>query len=425
MALVTINSYYKRHRWPAYTQIPIVVEPDTADTTKCRFKYILDVYVNPNNSTNSPGGAWTKIATLKQYPDPTASTTFDVHRIVQDYMTFRSAPGSLMNMGVELFGDETKRLYNWFRVEAGCEYDDTSSDCTDPVTQHLAEDTHDFIAWNGAAPYEKPPFYFFTEDWFELDGTAKRFLGDFPSDGIPVRGGADYTISCHSFGNTVIDKICFETDNSGGTFKASLAGYGDPSIAGFDMLILGVGPYNANQYTLTSGTQPVVDSDTKYYDVWVEDSSSNRISEKVRLVIDNTCSDDIVYLTWMNRWGAMDSFAWTGSSQRTVATKRTTYERLLDGYRSIGDRSRTVLGTEARDKWKLNSGWVSDSQATWLEQLFTSPVVNIVKWNGVNFEQYPVVVTTTTYEEKTMKRLKLINYSIELEAAWEKPIQRG
>jgi hypothetical protein len=269
-----------------------------------------------------------------------------------------------------------------------------------------------------------PSFYFFSEDAFELDGTTKRFLGDFPSDGIPVRPTADYTIMCHSFGNTAIDKLCFATD--GGVFKADVSTVGSPTVTGYDMLIFGVGPYNANNYTLTSGTQPVIEAGTTLYDVWVEDSSANRISEKVHFVVDNSCpADTEVALTWMNRWGAMDSFTFTGANSRTVPIKRTSYERNYEDYHAVRERGRTVLNVDARDRWKLTSGFVSDSQATWLEQLFTSPVVNIVKFNGSQFDQYPVTVVSNTYEEKTTKRGKLFNYTIEIEAAWDKPIQRG
>lgn len=424
----------------AYTPIPVIVGVDTSDTSEPKFKYVLDVYVNKENATNAPGGTWTKVATLKQFADPDNVAIFDVHRIVQNYVQYRSVPGSLA-VNLALHPDTKDGGYVWVKVECGCEYVEDTSPVTTVPTLFAAEQTRQFLAWNGAVPYEIALYYFSPADFFEmLSSDSGRFLGDFPSDGIPIRGDASHTLTSHSFGNNTITKICCQPDYSGGAFKSTIDYYGDADQTGIDMLIHGAGPYNINLWNLSTGTQPVIESDCVYYDVWLEDGSGDQISEKVRFVLDHDCpADNPVTLTWMNRWGGFDTYTFAGSNTRSVPVKRNSYEKIY-GHRigdatagtsnytwDLGERGRTNLGVDARDKWKLQSGFLTDSQATWIEQLFTSPVVNIVRYNDYTsqFEEFPVNVTSTSYEEKTMKRKRLISYSIEIEAAYDKHIQRG
>jgi len=72
---------------------------------------------------------------------------------------------------------------------------------------------------------------------------------------------------------------------------------------------VGVGIYNLNTATLSSGVQLVVDDDAGSYDVALYDSSNNRTSEIFTFNIDDTCNRyEGKHIKFLNRLGGFDTF---------------------------------------------------------------------------------------------------------------------
>ena len=81
---------------------------------------------------------------------------------------------------------------------------------------------------------------------------------------------------------------------------------------------------------------------------------------------------------------------------------------------------------------KLNTDFLSEAEAIWIEELFTSPEVYIL--NGYQSDTanayirryvQPVTVTTSSYVRKTTSNDKLLQYTIDVERSKEKVIQRA
>tara|TARA_R100000700_G_C3102529_1_gene98951 strand:- start:464 stop:715 length:252 start_codon:yes stop_codon:yes gene_type:complete len=81
---------------------------------------------------------------------------------------------------------------------------------------------------------------------------------------------------------------------------------------------------------------------------------------------------------------------------------------------------------------KLNTDYISESEAIWIEELFTSPEVYIL--NGYQedtanayIRRYiePVVVKTSSYVRKTTANDKLLQYTLDIERSKERVIQKA
>lgn len=441
---VSIASYTKS-RWPVHTPIPIIV---SGYGSECKFKYIAEVYVSFDMYTGNGSPTWTKVSTMKQSPDPTGNAVFDIHAILQNYVSHFSSPETRGAAAPNLASYD-KFDYIWAKVDLGCEYDDTTVDCSGVPTQYTAQVSLQLMAWNAGLPYEVSIDMFHPEDWFQLDtGTGfRRFLINAPQSGIPVRMDQGYTIKCHSFGTQGIDKIVVKaylpTGTLFGTFEVDTSAYDTPTQSGYDLLTLGVGPWNLNNVILSSGVQPVITQYISYYEVYVRNSGGTRLSEILRFNVDQECAVGASKtVTWLNRWGGMDTFTFTKNNLRTVPIKRTSYERIQGNNLGTewswlpwgahgGDRGKSVLSVDARDKWKLTSGFVSEDVAVWLEELFTSPAVYMIdeylfnNYGSGSLYQLPMTITSTSYEEKDLSGKKLVFYQIEMESAVDKIIQRG
>ena len=84
----------------------------------------------------------------------------------------------------------------------------------------------------------------------------------------------------------------------------------------------------------------------------------------------------------------------------------------------------------------LQTDFITEEEAAWLEELFTSPDVFVLQErstdtssgtikNLVNKYVQPCVVTTSSYTRKTTANDKLKQYTIEIEMSHNKRIQKA
>ena len=424
-------------KMPVYS--PIVFVVDSTDKLKCRFKYVCEIYVS-KDSWYQQNNTFTKVATMKEFPNPDGYGEFDIHRILENYITHD------LN-GTAIGGAANPNSYVWYIVNFGVEFDDTI-DCSGAVTFYNNIIDYQGIAWNGAFQYDDFPNFMNSTgvaDVFELTNSTKRFLTNHPSTGVTIAENQTYQLSYFNYGvNYTTSLFVVDAYDSSGNLINSTSSDTDtefPLDVGQDLISIGVGTYNLAHTTPSTGSSPILPDNTAYYLVHIQGLTLDLlglvpVSESLRFNIDRTCSKyDPITLTWLNRWGGFDTFTFTGKSVRTVPVKKTLYDKVygkffnpLWGWGSGGSgeggtRGRTTLSVKASDKTKLSTGWISDEEATWLEELFTSPQV-FIAGQTVHFNN-PVNVTSTSYEEKKTVNTKMISYTIEIESATDKTIQRA
>ena len=130
---------------------------------------------------------------------------------------------------------------------------------------------------------------------------------------------------------------------------------------------------------------------------------------------------DNVRLAWRNRLGSWDYFNFRGKSIESLDIKKESMSRVAGTWDSTSfdynnwDRGASTLYTQAKKKLTINSDWLNEDEASWLEELFTSINVQII---GDDDIIYPVVLTDKAYTKKTSVNNKIkIQYTIKLEYA--------
>lgn len=224
-------------------------------------------------------------------------------------------------------------------------------------------------------------------------------------------------------GSTKIAKGVFKTYNSSDTLLATYSHtlIGTPLTTA--MIIAGVGTKNLLTISSTALTSTV-----SYYTYELQTAQSLRVSEIRKYIIDRECFRYTQKrFKWKNRMGGWDYFTFNLRSDRTVEIERSNYRKALNtvtsnkyGY-SVGNRGNTTYNVNAKDSEIVFSNWLSNDEATWLEELFTSPDVYLL--DGTN--ELPIILNDTVLKIGEKENIGLISYSINYEYAFNKVIQRG
>ena len=162
----------------------------------------------------------------------------------------------------------------------------------------------------------------------------------------------------------------------------------------------------------------------------------------INIICDSSFGYETIRLTWLNKHGAWDYFTFTMKNTRSVTTNRTTYTQLGGTWNEVTYKPYSYKGgmknfnTNAKERLQLNTDFLSDLDSIWLEQLFTSPEVYIIKdfdandtgsGNTSKINKYvePVLITSSSYTRKTRANDKLIQYTIEIERNKNNRLQLG
>ena len=182
---------------------------------------------------------------------------------------------------------------------------------------------------------------------------------------------------------------------------------------------------NPSQYS--SGSPTTVLNNVKSYSIKMWDPSFP-ISEAVTFNIDRNCSKYTpVRLHWMNRLGGFDAFNFDLKSEESTDVKRKQYEQQHHTFTGFGwsydkaDRGRTQYDTQLTKKLKVNTNYLTESESTWMESLFTSPEV----YQELGNELIAVSIDGRSIKNQTSLNEKLMQYSFNLEYSIKNMRQRG
>ena len=129
-----------------------------------------------------------------------------------------------------------------------------------------------------------------------------------------------------------------------------------------------------------------------------------------------------IRLAWVNRLGGWDYMNFRGKSVESVEIKRSemsnvpgTWDASTFNYNNW-DGGKKTLFTEANRMLVINSDWLNEDEAVWLEELFTSTQIQIL--DNYYAILYPVLLREKTYTKKTSLNNKIkIQYKMKLEYA--------
>jgi hypothetical protein len=396
---------------PVFNQNRWIVESN--NIAQPNFEYICDVYVNAGS---------TYIARLKRFPDSDGYGDFDLSRVLADYVSVTLAASN--DNGFNLH----RSHYVNYVLKFGEIYNGTTyTNLTVTSTQ---------VALMMALSFNQ--FYDYDFEQY-ASGVGS------PSVDIKFLTNSPRTLKARRNGYAELHFLNATTSNSSylkinsylpsGSFIASYT-IANPYVTvnvNNKWVSVGVGIYNLNTATLSSGVQLVVDDDAGSYDVALYDSSNNRTSEIITFEIDDTCNRyEGKHIKFLNRLGGFDTFFFSSNENVFIDVgNREQYTKLAGtvsgspvtwGY-NLSDRGQKVIAVDSQERTILKSGALTDAEYVWLRELITSPEVYAVEtYNGTIYDR-PIVITTSSYEEVYKRNKKMSQLTLEYKYAHKENIQ--
>ncbi len=393
---------------PVFNQLRWIVESN--NTAQPSFEYICDVYVN--------GGA-TYIARLKRFPDSDGYGDFDLSRVLSDYVSVTLADSS--DNGFNLH----RNHYVNYVLKFGEIYNGT--------TYTNLTVTSSQVALMMALSFNQFYDYDYTE--YEMEGVYYgNFLTNSPRT-LKARRNGYAELHFLNIQNAQVYELKINTYLPNGSLidTYTINCPYETVTAENKWVSVGVGIYNLNTATLSSGSQLVVDDDAGSYDVALYTQDGDRVSEIITYEIDETCNRyEGKHIKFLNRLGGFDTFFFSSNENVFIdVNNREQYTKLAGtvsgspvtwGY-NLSDRGQRVIAVDSQERTILKSGALTDAEYVWLRELITSPEVYAVEvYNGVIYDR-PIIITTSSYEEVYKRNKKMSQLTLEYRYAHKENIQ--
>ncbi len=411
---------------PGYNEQIFVTSGTTAG--KNNYQYIFNIY-------NSSG---TKIVpSIKIPPRPTDSwAVFDAGRIIEAYLASDIA---ILPNGQEGFKTNDNSYYA-YTVKVGEEFDISTTGVTSYPDQVTSSGT--INAWNAAYPFQEFHDYNPTARIGNISPLAEMLtsIGDIVIANGYKKINFDENEWLYGMVNSIntfnfLLIITVDPTGNGGVYKiANPFNLLPTSQSKFVRVPAGTRNLNkipSSSITIAVGALPIIKSTTTFYEIGFVDASLNSTARALGYAISETylneCSKyDSYRLHFLNKYGGFDSVTFDKISRVNEDIERKQYKKLYGsttGRWSYNNYDRGIVNynTSIKDKLTLNSNWITEAEAEWLEQLVASPEIY---WDN-NDELWAVNITNTQYEKKKMVNDLVFNLTIEVEISQKRFTQRG
>ena len=391
---------------------PFYVVAQSNNTSLNEFKYVVDVYVNHSAFTASD-----YVARYKILPRPNnVYCIFSPARLLESYLSYDLGMQNLSGYGSSTSVNCVKQYY----VSLGEEY---NTGGTSQIFSALTNISGYTI--NGVVQYDELPGW--TSVPYQHGSSSKKYLTNSPST-LTVRNASDKaTLSFLSVigGNNERFALINVVAISGGSRSWLMENVARTATT-VNRLVChyGTGPWNINRNFYGTGSSRNINVTTDlYYEFTIVDSLLNPVFETKRYNINQRCTKyETVRLMFLNRLGCWDYMNFDLVSRKNISSNKNKYTKLLDYNYTVGKRGSTILDSTNQETMTVNSDWITDSEAVWLEELLTSPEVYELRTNG---DSIPVIIDTTSQEVQKTINDKLFNISFNYSYAFEVYSQRN
>jgi hypothetical protein len=142
--------------------------------------------------------------------------------------------------------------------------------------------------------------------------------------------------------------------------------------------------------------------ETGEYTIQLKDQFDQVLCTKL-LNVNTPCGKyETFRLHWFNTLGGWDSYNFTKVDTQSINIDRKSFKKIQSMPYAVSDRLVTPYNTRITDEITINSDWVSDDVAEWIENLFTSPVVFLERQNPTELTPVMIAinVTNSSYEKR-------------------------
>jgi hypothetical protein len=236
------------------------------------------------------------------------------------------------------------------------------------------------------------------------------------------------TFEIFNGGTSVAYQIEFNEDGGSGLNSGGPRAFANDFITSYpftssqqtSLMSIGMGPANITDlglydmtsqpwthYTVTLNNQEDVDQ-----------PNFNGVYDKFTIYKDTQCTGfEPVRFIWSNEFGVWDYFNFKLATNKVTKLEKENYRKTFVDYSTstndvpynITNRGVTNYFTNIDEEWIVNSDWLTQEQASWLEYLIYSPRVFIQQGTDI----VPIIVTNTEFINKTNpKSQKLFKYEV-------------
>ena len=350
----------------------------------------LYVYSGVQTSSRPATATYTLSADAIIYGSSPNIATFEVAELVRDYIsnTFNDTYSS-SNRWVDYTTQETSLSGTTGSVSA--------------FTQLTAFDGYGYFE-DGANPQN---------DLVTLQSNELIFTNDFSAVRIPVYVSSDTSVTYLKDGEQIFRKdLTTSTSNTlqiqyvensaldADAFKNRVDAIADTTVEAFNCV-----------KAIADEVYQEFDADTIYIE-------QNGLVDVVKIEEIEECKHNPYKVTFINKFGALQDLWFFKRANLSLSTKKEEYtaNTMSNGSYSINQASKTIFNKRGTEMLKLNTGFYPESYNEIFRQLSLSEEVWI-KYEG---ETLPIIVKTSSLNYKTSINDKLINYTMDVEFAFNK-----
>jgi hypothetical protein len=448
--------------------------------SKFKIKYTAELYVH--NQTSGLTNNVNRVAVLKVTPNGVGVGIFDLSPILENYVSPDYEGGVVHNSTTSYFSQYNSVDYSTTTPHTIHQVDDFSTNrnscrfftvrfnveaadsATETVTQQYSSNTtvDDNLIYNGVL-YDTDILkldnngdfgYNLGNAGFVMNSSTDSFLTNAPKTqylrttdyltlGFFSQYDWDFKVGTAGMTYPSIKYIKIQFYNNGSTTGSLItktvhassgghAGYlGDSNNK---LQFVGVGTGNL------VGSSISLPANWDYYTVIAYDFGDNVVSDTYNFYKqDEDCKEyETIRLTWLNKFGVWDYYNFTKKSIRTFNTKRKSFTQITGTWNESKFRlnghsgGKKTYNSSISEKIKLNTDYITEAEAIWLEELFISNDVYILEQSSsdISNEGYmrkyikPATITNSTHTRKTKANDKLIQYTFEVETTKTKKTQK-
>jgi hypothetical protein len=191
-----------------------------------------------------------------------------------------------------------------------------------------------------------------------------------------------------------------------------------------------VGPNNAGTLTVISGSLPLINPTTQYYEYYYQHNGS-QVTQSYRVNIDRRVRSQEYSIIFLDRYGSWGSFAFTGRAYEKGNVTREQYNMDVEGKivssewtYDLVDRGYINSYVSVENTIDLNTDWMNEEMAQYFTELVSSPYTYFKVSNYDDDCDIPTStkyvscnIVTSNYEKFKQRNKNLIKQSITIKLA--------
>lgn len=214
-------------------------------------------------------------------------------------------------------------------------------------------------------------------------------------------------------------KVTIEATDTAGV---TVTGVVNSLTLGNQTCYLGIGYENINAYTLSTGTQPLLDNLTASYTVQFETVTTGTIFEQISVEVDREYRVDPVRFVFQNNYGALDFFTAYAFKEQSIDIESSISQRPVTDYTTVTSYGKFRPNTSMNTRFRVGTQNLTVDEILWLKQLWSSAGV----WVQEGTLYRPIVLLTDSVKvESNLQGSEVFSVQFEYEFANALRRQKG